>query len=112
MDVAIAIIGTLAAVGAAIAAFGSWKAATRANLAAAAMAAIERERRHDELAPIFDVTCKMRSTAPDSAYMRVTLAAGGMDRLDEVTVTILDDSDQDHWGRGLPITARDTAWIC
>jgi hypothetical protein len=51
MDLAIAIIGALAAIGAAVAAFGSWTAARKANDTAAALAAIEADRRHDELTP-------------------------------------------------------------
>ncbi len=34
--------------------------------------------------------------------MRITLTGGGVERLDAVTVTILDDAVQDRWSRGLP----------
>jgi hypothetical protein len=102
MNLAIAIVVAVATVAAALAALGSWKAATKANDTAATMAAIEPDRRHDELKPVFEITFRVRGTAIDSADMRATLAGGGMDRLDAVTVTILDDSDADHWSRGLP----------
>ena len=101
MNLALAIIGAVAAVAAAIAAMGSWKAAAKSNETAASMAAIERDRRHEELTPEFTVTGQARGTSGDSADMRVTLT-GGIDRLDAVTVTILDDANQDHWAHGLP----------
>jgi hypothetical protein len=101
MNLALAIIGALAAVAAAVAAIGSWKSAGRANETAATMAAIERDRRHDEMTPEFTITAQARGTSGDSADMRVTLT-GGVDRLDAVTVTILDDANQDHWAHGLP----------
>ena len=73
MDLAITIIGAVAAVAAAIAATGSWLAARRSNTTAAAVAAIERDRRHDELTPVFEFTCTVRDAAPDSADLRVEL---------------------------------------
>lgn len=102
MDLAIAIISALAAVGAAVAAFGSWTAAKVANRTTAAMAAIEGGRRRDELAPDFDITCVERATAPDSADLRVSLKPGRLESIDDVTITILDEADRDHWARGLP----------
>jgi hypothetical protein len=102
MDLAIAIIGAVAAAAAAVAAFGSWSAARTSNASTASMVAVERDRRHDELTPEFEITCTMRATAPDSADLRVALTGGRLERLDSVTVTILDEAGQDHWGRGLP----------
>ncbi len=101
MDLAISIIVALAATAAAVAALGSWKAATKANETAATIAAIERDRRHTELTPEFGITFEVRSTAPGSADMHIMLT-GGIDRLDAVTVTILDDAVQDRWSGGLP----------
>ena len=59
MNLTIAIIGAVAAAAAAIAATGSWVAARRANQTATAVAAIERDRRHDELTPKFHITCTL-----------------------------------------------------
>jgi hypothetical protein len=79
MDLAITIIGALAAVGAAVAAFGSWTAARIANRTTTTMAAIEGDRRRDALAPDFDITCVERATAPDSADLRISLKPGRLE---------------------------------
>ena len=102
MDLAIAIISATAAVAAAIAALGSWKAARKANDTAGQMASIEHQRRHQELTPDFDITLTVRDTAADSADLRVALKPGTLLRLDQVWVTILDEAGKDHWTRGLP----------
>jgi hypothetical protein len=102
VDLAIAIIGAAAAVAAAIAAFGSWNAATKANASARVLAAIEADRRHDELAPDLEITCMQRQAAPDSADLYVALKPCTLERLDEVTLSILDEAGRDHWTRGLP----------
>lgn len=102
MNLAIAIIGAAAALAAAVAAFGSWSAATKANTSAGVLAAIERERRHDELCPEFEITCTIRDTAVTSADLHVVLKPSDLGRLDEVTVTILDEAGADHWAHGLP----------
>lgn len=102
MNLTIAIIGVAAAVAAAIAALGSWKAARKANNTATQMAGIERNRRHQELTPDFDVTCTTRDTSPDFADLRVVLKPGALQRLDEVIVTILDEAGKEHWTHGLP----------
>jgi hypothetical protein len=101
MNLAVAIIAALAAVAAAVAAIGSWKAAGRANETAGSMAGIERDRRHDEMTPEFEITGNARDASIGAADMRVTLTSG-MDRLDSVTLTVLDDANQDHWAHGLP----------
>jgi hypothetical protein len=102
VDLAIAIIGVVATVAAAIAATGSWIAARRANETAAAVAAIERDRRHDELIPVFEITCTVKDTAPEWADLRVELVGGRLERHAAVTITILDEAGQDHWTHGLP----------
>lgn len=94
MDLAIGIIGALAAAGAAAAAFGSWTAARKANDTAAALAVIEADRRHEELAPVFDLACEV--TTEHFAMLRVTLTGGRLEQLDAVTVTILDEAGTDH----------------
>ena len=68
---------------------------------AAKVTAIEQGRRHDELTPEFEVTCSIPDMATDSADLRITLT-GGLDYLDEVVITILDEAGRDHWVHGLP----------
>jgi hypothetical protein len=98
---AVGALGVVVAAGvAAWAARQSRDSAIKANAAAETLAAIERDRRHDELAPEFAM--KFTATAEDRANLLVTLTGGRMDRLDEVTVTILDETGKDHWGGGLP----------
>ncbi len=106
MDAATVWTAVEALAGAAAAGIAAWaarqsrNAAQQANAAAEALAAIERGRRHDELAPEFEL--KFTDTGGDSANLHVTLAGGALERLDEVTFTILDEAGKDHWGRGLP----------
>jgi hypothetical protein len=109
MDLTNALVDIAAPVAAAVAAVGSWWAATRSNHVTRALAAIEhdrrqeeRERRHEELTPGFVITCKERDTAPDQAFLRVALKSGRLEHLDEVIITILDEADREHWARGLP----------
>lgn len=98
---AVGALGTVTAAGiAAWAARQSRNAAQQANSAAEALAAIERGRRHDELAPEFEL--KFTDTGGDSANVHVTLVGGTLESLDEVTFTVLDEAGKDHWGRGLP----------
>lgn len=63
--------------------------------------AIESDRRHEELTPVFEASCEVAGGLEDSAMLKIALA-GGIDALDEVVVTIQDESGTDHWGRGLP----------
>jgi hypothetical protein len=109
MNITDALVDIAAPVAAAVAAVGSWWAATRSNHVTRALAAIEqdrrkeeRERRHEELTPNFTITCSESDTAPDQAYLRVALKSGKLEYLDEVTITILDEVDREHWARGLP----------
>lgn len=102
MDPTIAITAMVATIAAAVAAIGSWRAATTANETATKMASIERDRRHQELTPRFQITCKEKSGAPAYAELHVMLTDGGLDHLDEVTVKILDETGSDHWAPGLP----------
>lgn len=92
----------VATIAAAVAAIGSWRAATTANETATRMASIERDRRHEELAPKFRVTCAEVANAGGFAELGVTLTGGGLDHLDELTIEILDETGSDHWARGLP----------
>lgn len=102
MNLTITILGLLATVAAAVAAFGSWNAATKANATGERMAAIERDRRHAELTPDFDISCSGRETAADSADLYIALKPGQLDALDTVTVAILDEVGVEHWAHGLP----------
>jgi hypothetical protein len=100
MNLAIAIIGALAA---AVAAFDSWTTARKANASAASIVAIERDRRHDEMAPKFDITCAVRETAPDRADLRVVLTGGRLERLRP-------RGDGHLPRRGRPVKLRVNAW--
>jgi hypothetical protein len=102
VNLAIAIIGAVATFAAAIAATGSWIAARRANETASAVAVIERDRRHDELIPVFKFTGTLGDKWSRDAELRVELVGGRLERHAAVTVTILDEPEQDHWARGLP----------
>jgi hypothetical protein len=96
-------VGSVAA--AAVAAWAAWlsrSSAAEANAAAGTLAAIERDRRHDELCPGFEITCTIRDTAVTSADLHIALKPSDLGRLDEVTVTILDERGADHWAHGLP----------
>jgi hypothetical protein len=95
-----AAVGAAGTVVAAWAARQSHDAAVQANAAAESLASIERGRRHDEIAPVFDL--KFTETGGDDASLRVTLAGGGLERLDEVTFTILDEAGREHWSGRLP----------
>jgi hypothetical protein len=61
---------------------------------------IESDRRHDELTPVFEASCEAPASG-GSAILKISLT-GGMDALDEVVITIQDESGVEHWGRGLP----------
>jgi hypothetical protein len=94
-------VGAVAAAGiAAWAARQSRDAATQANAAAGTLAAIERGRRHDELAPEFEL--KFTGTGGDSANLHAMLAGGVLESLDEVTFTVLDQTGKDPWAGRLP----------
>ena len=103
MDLTIAIIALVATIAASIAAVGSWRAATKANETAMRVSSIERDRRHEELTPRFQITCGEMAGVPVLADLHLMLTAGGMEHLDEVTVTILDETGSNHWGRGVPV---------
>jgi hypothetical protein len=102
MNLALAIISVFAALGSAAAAFLAWRTAEKANDTSQRMEAIERDRRHAELAPQFGVFCYTQETAHEYAFLHVVLEEGGVDFLDEVIIRILDEAWTDHWGRELP----------
>lgn len=80
---AVGALATVAAAGvAAWAARQSRNSAKEANMAAGSLAAIERDRRHEELTPVFEL--KFAETGPDSANLQVKLTGGRLERLDQV----------------------------
>lgn len=90
MNLVIAILGLGGTLVAAMAAIGAWMAARLSGQAVAALPAIEQRRLHAELTPVFEVSCG--DTGGDRAELRVEfLGPPGLDRLDQVTVTIRDD---------------------
>lgn len=101
MELAITIVALIAAVASAFAALGSWRSSLRANDTAEGLAAIERERRHSELTPKFDISCSAFGNTNDDATLSVRLIGGPL-TLDSVVIAILDETGQDHWGHGLP----------
>jgi hypothetical protein len=83
VNFAIGSLSAFAALVAAVAAVGAWKAAVT-------LAAIERHRWHDDLTPKFEVRCRV--TGGDRAELRVAFVGPpGLDRLDRMTVSIRDD---------------------
>ena len=112
MDISViwAAVGAVGSIGAASvaawAAHQSRLSAGEANAAATALVAIERDRRHEELTPQFEIMCTVKAAASDSADLWVELTGGRLERHAAVSVTIQDESGQDHWGRGLPDGVR------
>jgi hypothetical protein len=83
-------LSDLATVVAAVAAVGAGIAAWQSGRAAASLTAIEQHRWHADLTPQFTVNC--RTNGGDRAQLKVALLGPpGLDRLDQVTVTIRDD---------------------
>ena len=103
VDPTIADLGVIAAVIAAGAAVGSWWAARQSHRAADALAGIEWRRWHADLTPQFEVTLS-RTSGGDRADLRLTFVGpAGLDRLDEMTVTIHNDiPDRRPVGAGGP----------
>lgn len=63
---------------------------------------IERDRRHDELTPRFDITCKVRDTRAGLGGHAHDAGQGGAQHLDSVVITILDETGVNHWVNGPP----------
>lgn len=112
---AVSIAGTLGAVwytrrsaraaeAAAAAAEKSAAASEKAAAAAEKTAALDAERRHAELTPEFEIACTAEQNGiSDHGELTVTFTGpDSLDRLDEVTIVILDESGADHWGHGYP----------
>ncbi len=107
MVIAALVVSIVAAAASLGAVWYTRRAARSAETAAAAAektAALDAERRHAELTPQFDLACTAgQNGTGDHGELRVTLTGpDGLDRLDEVTIVILDESGADHWGHGYP----------
>lgn len=90
VDLAIAILGTVGTLIAAVAAVGSWKAAARSDKAASQMTAIERDRRHGELTP--QLRFQFKDPGNGQPLLRVYLdGPPSLNRLDRIELTVRDD---------------------
>lgn len=79
----------------AVAAVGSWKAARRANSTANAVANIERDRWHADLAPQFSIT--IERAEGDRATLDVQLVGPlPLHHLDRVSIAIVSSDDADR----------------
>lgn len=100
MDLTVAILGVVVTLIASIAAVGSWVAARHASRAAVTLTAIERRRWHTELTPRFNVSY---TTSGERATLTVALVGPtGLDRLDEMTLSIRDDRPDRDTTTGQP----------
>jgi hypothetical protein len=100
----VSIVAAAGSVGAVWYSRRSAKSAAVSAAAASATAALDSQRRHDELTPEFDISITAGENGiGDHAEMRVALTGpAGLDRLDEVTIAILDEAGVNHWAHGLP----------
>ncbi|MBL7490475.1 hypothetical protein I6A60_02000 [Frankia sp. AgB1.9] len=99
--------GTIIAVLATIAAVGAWWAAQMSARAAATLTRIEQARWHTDLYPQLDITC--RAQMSDRATLMVELTGPpGLHHLDSVTVAIRNDG-LDHPPRAGGLTADQIA---
>lgn len=99
--IAALVVSIVAAAGSVGAVWYSRRSAKSATISAAAAnttAALDSQRRHDELTPEFDITIAVGETGiGEDAKMRATLTGpAGLDRLDEVIIAILDEAGVDH----------------
>lgn len=105
-----AAIGAVGSVGAASvaawAAHQSRLSAREANAAARALVAIERDRRHEELTPQFEITCTVKTTASDAADLWVELTGGRLERHAAVSVTIRTRPGRITGAAGCPTASR------
>src|SRR5580658_9938383 len=107
MVIAALVVSIAAAAGSFAAVWYARRSARSAEAAAAAAektAALDAERRHAELTPEFEIACTAgENGVSDHGELKVTLTGpDGLDRLDELTIVILDESGANHWGHGYP----------
>ncbi|MFD3418848.1 hypothetical protein [Streptomyces decoyicus] len=82
----------------AIATYGAWMAARRANATADAVARIERDRWHADLTPSFTIT--IERTSDRTATLSVHLAGPlPLQRLDEIHIRVVPSDDADRTSR-------------
>jgi hypothetical protein len=100
----VSIVAAAGSVGAVWYARRSAQSAETAADTAKKTAALDTERRHAELTPEFEIVCTAGENGVSGhGELKVTLTGPvGLDRLDEVTIVILDESGANHWGRGYP----------
>jgi hypothetical protein len=100
----VSIVAAAGSVGAVLYSRRSAKSAAVSASAANTAAALDSQRRHDELTPEFDISITAgENGVGDHAEMRVALTGpAGLGRLDEVTIAILDEAGVDRWAHGLP----------
>lgn len=109
MTLATDIILAAATVAAAIAAAGSWRAAALSNRTSTRLAAIESSRRHEEKAPVFQIS-GVETADGEGAYMTVSLVGGSLETVEEVVLTILDEAGQDYRSSTLPDNTSQEAY--
>lgn len=84
------VLGLLATGIGAVGAIGSWRSARHSNAAATAVARIEQDRRHVELTPQFERSCRATHDGRTMLWLAFT-GPPGLDHLDAVTIAIRDD---------------------
>jgi hypothetical protein len=100
----VSIVAAAGSVGAVWYARRSARSSATSAAAAETTAALDSQRRHAELTPRFEIVCTAGNNGVgDHGELRLALAGPtGLERLDEVTVAILDETGADHWARGFP----------
>jgi type II secretory pathway pseudopilin PulG len=107
MIIAALVVSIVAAAGSVSAVWYARRSARSSATSAAAAettAALDSQRRHTELTPQFEIICtEGHNGIGDQGELQLALAGpAGLDRLDEVTVAILDEAGADHCARGFP----------
>ncbi|HUY51797.1 MAG TPA: hypothetical protein VMV92_39880 [Streptosporangiaceae bacterium] len=107
MIIAALVVSIVAAAGAVAAVWyarRSARSSATSAVAAETTAALDSQRRHAELTPQFEIICTVGDNGVgDQGELRLALAGPtGLDRLDEVTIAILDEAGIDHWAHGFP----------
>lgn len=98
MNLVITILGLAATTTAALAAVGSWRAAKKANNVAHIITGIEVRRHHTELTPRFEIRSSTGSGETVELWLKL-VGPIGIDRLDRMTATIVDDHTVGYFSR-------------
>jgi hypothetical protein len=100
MDTFWAAVGAIATVCGVVTTVLAWLTARQASRAGDSMATIESDRWHKELTP--DLQFHLIRLGPDHLRLDTTLVGPvGLDHLDKVTITVLDETGVDHNGAAL-----------